>query len=171
MAKQLGNSERDDLGVKGNSSQPVCVALPTHDQVSFRQMPHLPCLVITARNLDKPITIVHSLTMESGSKLSSWCMGVICTADPRAGVSSTPDPTLLVTHHAASGKALNAASIKPCQAHDGRGFAGNGEHVVGWMQSCAMCAAISAGAWTGWQLVALTGTSKDISRISHLSIC
>lgn len=107
-----------------------------------------------------------SLTMESRSKLSSWCMGVICTADPRAGVSSTPDPTLLVTHHAASGKALNAASIKPCQAHDGRGFAGDGEHVVGWMQSSAMCVAISAATWTGWQLVALAGASKGISCIS-----
>ena len=56
-AKQVGNSKRGDLGVEGNSSQPVSVALPTHDEVSSGQMPHLPRLVVTARNLHKP----HSL--------------------------------------------------------------------------------------------------------------
>lgn len=70
MAKQLGSSEREDLGVKGNSSQPVCVALPTHDKISFRQMPHLPCLVITACNLDKPITIVF----DNGKQVKAFIM-------------------------------------------------------------------------------------------------
>ena len=49
QARQRGVAAH--LGVKGNPSNPVSVALPTHDQVPLWQMPHLPCLVITARHL------------------------------------------------------------------------------------------------------------------------
>lgn len=50
-AQLRGRSQRVDLGMKGNSSQPVSVALPTHDEVSSGQVPHLPGLVITAGHL------------------------------------------------------------------------------------------------------------------------
>ena len=50
-AEVTGNSKREDLGVEGNSSQPISVALSAHDEVPFRQVPHLPGLVIAASHL------------------------------------------------------------------------------------------------------------------------
>ena len=46
-----GMGRQGDLGVEGDPSQPVSVALPTHDEVSPGQVPHLPGLVVTACHL------------------------------------------------------------------------------------------------------------------------
>ena len=46
-----GNRRRSYLGVKADPGDPVCVTLPTHDEVPSGQVPHLPGLVIAACHL------------------------------------------------------------------------------------------------------------------------
>ena len=47
----VSNRRGSYLGVKADPGHPVSVTLPTHDEISSGQVPHLPCLVITARHL------------------------------------------------------------------------------------------------------------------------
>ena len=48
---KLFGAEGSYLGMKGNTSHPVSVPLPTHDEVPPGQVPHLPGLIIAACHL------------------------------------------------------------------------------------------------------------------------